>query len=214
MCVDERSYGRQRGGDRSAAERESQPREISAVEQQHESIAEAVGVARTHGVRNGAQPPAHLFLVRAHERAQFVLVVGDFHRGVAERAAAAAAGFGMVQLRLEQSLYLTARIIVIASHGGIPPRPILAFLFLQIFGDQRVLRREAAVKAHLVGAGFRCYGIDAHAAYAVTVKQVAGSLEDAVAHPRLAGGWGAWGLCFRGAHAWFVAAHGSRPTAE
>src|ERR1700685_3222996 len=95
------------------------------------------------------------------------------------------------------------------GHGGVPPGPILAFLLAKVFRDQRILGREAAVKAHLVGAGFLGNQVNADAANAVPIKELAGGVEDAIAHPRLAGRCRGTGTWLRIAMAWggFVAAH-------
>ena len=152
------------------------------------------------------QAPAHLFLVCAYQRAQFVFVVGNFRRRIAECAATAAVGQGDFKLRFKQGFDLAAGISGMSGHGLVPPGPILAFLFAKIFGDQRILGGEAAVEAHFVGAGFRGDLVDADAVNAVAIKELAGGLKDPVAYPRL-------GRCARAkvhvasAYACFIATH-------
>ncbi len=140
---------------------------------------------RPDGLRHGVQALADLFFVRAHERTQLVFVIGDFRRCIAECTAAAAVGQGDFQLCFKQGLDLAAGIARISSHDSVPPIPILTFLLAKIGGHQRVLGREAAVEAHLVGTGFRGDLVDTDTVNAMAIEELAGGLKDTIPYPRL-----------------------------
>src|SRR6266478_2916576 len=208
--VDECAHGRESRGDRTAAEGENQASEVSAVQEQHERIAQALRAARSHRPRHVMQALAHLFLVRAYQRTQFAFITGDFCRRIAECAAAAGVGHGDFQLCREQGFDLAARISGISSHGGIPPSPILPFLFAKIFDDQSVLGNEAAVEAHFVGACFRGDLIDTDTVNAVPIKELTGGLKDPVAHPGF-GRSARAGVLTASAYACFIDPHAHSP---
>src|ERR1700674_5923288 len=91
-------------------------------------------------------------------------------------------------MRFEQRLDLPWWIAVMRSHDRVPVLPHLAPLFTQIFGHQVVLGRKAAIETHLVGAGFGGNGVDPYAADAMAVEQLAGGIENPIAHARLGAG--------------------------
>jgi hypothetical protein len=120
----------------------------------------------------------------AYQLTEHIVIIRDLDRGIAERAATAFLVLDRDQMRFEQRLDLTSRIVRMRGNGRVPVLPHLALLFAQVFGDQLVLGREAAIEAHLVGAGFRGNGIDTYAAYAVAIEQLARGIEDPIAYAR------------------------------
>src|SRR5262249_16524618 len=105
----------------------------------------------------------------------------QFRRQIDERTAAIAlAGHARLQF-LEQAVELSLWIAVVAFHHSIPPFPVLTVAVLQKGRDQLILGAEVAVEAHLVDAGARDHGIDAHGLDSLPVKQVVHSPHDALA---------------------------------
>ena len=109
----------------------------------------------------------------------------QLHGRVRQRTAARVTGAGAHRVRVKQRLDLGARIAGVRGYERVPPLPALAHFLAQVLRHQLILGREAAVEAHLVGAGLARDGVHAHRADAMAVEQVARGLEDAVAHPRL-----------------------------
>jgi hypothetical protein len=148
-------------------------------------VTKGLRIPRPHVARHLAQSPAHLALEVAHQFAEYVLLVGDLDCGIAERAATAFLVLDCHQVRFEQCLDLAPRVVGKAGDGRVPVFPDLALLFSQVFGDQLILGRKAAIETHLVGTGFRGNRVDPDAADAVAIKQLAGGIEDPIAYARL-----------------------------
>src|SRR4029077_11652404 len=77
-----------------------------------------------------------------------------------------------------------ARIAGTASFGLLPAPPKEGIAVLEPGGDERVLRREMAIEAHLRDPRTRDDRIDADRANPLAVKHLRGGVEDALPHRR------------------------------
>src|SRR5690606_311448 len=117
-----------------------------------------------------------------HQLARRMVFLAQLDNGVDEGAAVPVLFARLGDLSLGPRTDVAARLFGGRCHGFIPPLPMFAFVRAQIFHYQLVLGGEAAIEAHLVGACRAGDGIDANAAYAVLVEELACGFKNTVPH--------------------------------
>src|SRR3546814_17117072 len=109
-----------------------------------------------------------------------VLGVTEFERGVTERTTNGIGNTGFRHRRFEYRFDLATRIARVRGDGCVPAFPVFGNLRAQAFGDQFILRHEAAIETHLVGAGPAGDRVDADRPDALAIEQLARSPEAAI----------------------------------
>src|SRR3546814_3336340 len=112
-----------------------------------------------------------------------VLFFTQFDGGVTERTTTGIGTTGFRHRRFEYRFDLATRIARVRGDGCVPAFPVFGNLRAQAFGDQFILRHEAALATHLVGAGTAGDRVDADRTDALAIVQLARSSAAALAKP-------------------------------
>src|SRR3984885_6892798 len=107
-------------------------RQIGAFPQEHQRVAERFRFARLHLARELVKAPAHVRLVLLDHRSRRMVGLGDFHRGVGERATPRIVFARVLHQHVEERLDLQAWIARMGRDRFIPPQHAFTLLAAEI----------------------------------------------------------------------------------